>query len=60
MVGITAGEGVRLSDMPEQDSYSYGLAHVYIDADSEDDPQRKYEQTVAALPFEFSPVTEAS
>lgn len=54
LVDIKASEGSRLSELPEQDSYSYELAHVYIGADSEAELERKYDDALAALPFEFA------
>nr|WP_199430040.1 ATP-grasp domain-containing protein [Qaidamihabitans albus] len=54
VVDVQAPEGRRLSTMPAQDSYSYELAYIYVGADDEEELERKYEQAVAALHFEFS------
>ncbi|MET8021632.1 ATP-grasp domain-containing protein [Streptomyces decoyicus] len=42
-------EGQRLSRMPEQDSYSFELAHIFTGGDSEEDMREKYDRCVAAL-----------
>ncbi|HEY3471907.1 MAG TPA: biotin carboxylase, partial [Amycolatopsis sp.] len=45
----------RLSDLPEQDSYSFELAHLFVAAHTEHEMVRKYEACVDALRFEFDP-----
>jgi hypothetical protein len=45
--------GDRLSELYDQDSYSYALGVVYLGADDEDELIRKYEQALEGLPFEF-------
>ncbi|OZM71119.1 biotin carboxylase [Amycolatopsis antarctica] len=50
---VLAHEGDRLSDLPEQDSYSYAYATVHVGADSEEELATKYAQCLDALPFEF-------
>ncbi len=45
--------GVRLSELPEQDSYSFELAHVFTAADSEEELVATYEEVVKGLPFAF-------
>lgn len=52
-VQTTAREGDRLSEMPEQDSYSFDLAHLIVAGTDEADMERKFEQAVERLPFEF-------
>lgn len=52
-VDIEAHQGVRLSELAEQDSYSYNLAVVHIGANDSAELQDKYERCVGALPFEF-------
>ncbi|QWF86054.1 hypothetical protein [Amycolatopsis sp. CA-230715] len=51
--GIVPAEGQRLYALPEQDSYSYELANLFIRAGSEREMIEKYENCVAALRFEF-------
>jgi hypothetical protein len=50
--------GDRLSELHEQDSYSYALANVYIGAADEAELTAKFEQVVAALPFEIDDVDD--
>ncbi|MEV0598076.1 ATP-grasp domain-containing protein [Streptomyces sp. NPDC050315] len=45
--------GKRLSDAPQQDSYSCELAHIFTGADSVDEMTEKYDQCVAALNVSF-------
>ena len=51
MVSVQVGD--RLSELHDQDSYSYAIANVFVGADSEDELREKYERVVAGLPFEF-------
>ncbi|WP_052849855.1 ATP-grasp domain-containing protein [Streptomyces avicenniae] len=46
--------GTRLSELPEQDSYSFELAHVFTAADSEEEMVAKYEECVRSLDFAFT------
>jgi hypothetical protein len=55
-VDVTVRPGDRLSDLHDQDSYSYAIATIAVGADSEDELTRKYEQALAGLPFEFGMV----
>lgn len=57
-VDLVARRGDRLSQLWDQDSYSYKLANVYIGADDTDDLIDKYERCVEALPFAFDDVDE--
>ena len=50
-VAVTTGD--RLSELYDQDSYSYALATVYLGADDEDELIRKYEHALEGLPFAF-------
>lgn len=52
-VHLMAEQGVRLSDLPDQDSYSYELAHLYIGAADPQRLQEEYERCVHDLPFEI-------
>jgi len=49
-------EGVRLSDLPEQDSYSYAVAYVYMGAQNQSSLLRKYERVLKRLRFEFDEI----
>lgn len=52
-VEVEAREGVRLSEMPEQDSYSYNLAVVHVGGADEHELRDKYERCLEALTFDF-------
>jgi biotin carboxylase len=56
-VDITVTVGDRLSELYDQDSYSYALATVYLGANDEDELIRKYEHALEGLPFEFEEPT---
>lgn len=47
-------DGMRLSELHAQDSYSYTLAEIVVGAQSVAEMEQKYERVVAALPFEFT------
>jgi biotin carboxylase len=53
LVHRRAPDGVRLSELPGQDSYSFGLAEIVVGADDVARLEEKYERCVAALPFTF-------
>jgi hypothetical protein len=46
-------EGQWLSALPEQDSYSYALAHVWMGAASAEQLLADYDRLAARLVFEF-------
>ncbi|MGZ3113597.1 ATP-grasp domain-containing protein [Streptomyces sp. H62] len=52
--------GQRLSDLSQQDSYSYELAHIFTGGDDEEDLRRKYDRCVAALGLTFDEAPEAA
>lgn len=52
-VRIVPEAGQRLSELPEQDSYSFELAEIVVGAQSEEDLERKYQACVDRLRFEF-------
>ncbi|MFW6059619.1 MAG: ATP-grasp domain-containing protein [Phycisphaeraceae bacterium] len=47
-------EGQRLSDVPDEDSYSYPLAQIYLGADSREELLARYARCVEMLGFEVS------
>lgn len=55
-IELAVHAGDRLSELHEQDSYSYALASVYIGAADEVELTAKFDQVVAALPFEIEDV----
>jgi hypothetical protein len=56
-VDVAVRAGDRLSELHDQDSYSYAYATIYIGADDEDELIQKYEHAVAGLPFTFEEPT---
>ncbi len=57
-IDLTAHAGDVLSRMHEQDSYSYQLASIYIGATDETELLAKFDQVVAALPYEIDDVAD--
>lgn len=49
-------EGMRLSDLPDQDSYSYEVALIYVGGENQDDLLRKYNACMNQLNFKLTPV----
>ncbi|MGH3493030.1 MAG: ATP-grasp domain-containing protein [Sciscionella sp.] len=58
-IELTVHAGDRLSELHRQDSYSYQLASVYIGAADEAELTAKFDQVLAALPFEIDDVDDA-
>ncbi|GAB2714411.1 ATP-grasp domain-containing protein [Nocardia thraciensis] len=59
-IDVVPAEGIRLSGLPAQDSYSYELADIFIGADSESEMRRKFDRCVESLHFEFDEVEEGT
>lgn len=57
-VDVITAEGDRLSELVDQDSYSYKIANIYVGAESEAELIEKYDRCVAALPFEIDDVPD--
>jgi hypothetical protein len=53
-VEVKAGD--KLSDLRDQDSYSYELATLFIGADSEADLEARYRECLERLPLTLTPV----
>ena len=53
VVEVHAEKGMQLSDLLEQDSYSYVLAEVYLGGEDEDEILHNYARVVDMLDFEF-------
>jgi len=51
-------EGMRLRDLPEQDAYSYAVAHIWMGANKLSSLLWNYEQILKGLNFEFSDIDE--
>ncbi|HYW75639.1 MAG TPA: ATP-grasp domain-containing protein [Gammaproteobacteria bacterium] len=47
---------MRLSDLPEQDSYSFAVAHIFLGAPSQKQLLRDYRRIRRALGFEYRPI----
>ncbi len=52
-IDVAITDGMRLSDMIEQDSYSYDIVHVFIGARDDAQLMQKYEAILEALPIEI-------
>jgi len=52
-VQIAVSEGQRLSQLRDQDSYSYEVATIFVGADSEDQLQQSFEDCKGRLPLVF-------
>ena len=48
--------GMKLSDLLEQDSYSYAICHLFIGGGHQKDLLDKYVECQEMLPFEFKPL----
>ncbi|MFH9570598.1 acetyl-CoA carboxylase biotin carboxylase subunit family protein [Streptomyces sp. NPDC017454] len=59
-IEVLPERGQRLSDLSQQDSYSYELAHIFTGGDDEEDMRGKYDQCVAALGLTFDEPAEAA
>lgn len=54
IVELEVEAGMMLSDLIEQDSYSYELAHIYLGAERRSGLQETFDQVVDLLTFEFA------
>lgn len=52
-IDIIVREGMMLSDLIEQDSYSYDMAHLHIGAPNQKELLSKYCEVLKLLPLEF-------
>jgi len=55
-IDVIAHRGTRLSELPDQDSYSYKIANIYTGGADEADLTAKFERVAAALSFEIDDV----
>ncbi len=53
-VDVIVDEGDRLSELPDQDSYSYKIANIYVGGRDAEDIDEKFDRCIAMLPFEFT------
>ncbi|SFU67837.1 ATP-grasp domain-containing protein [Halomonas korlensis] len=56
VIAIQVEVGQQLSTLPEQDSYSYALAYIWMGAEDSDTLLANYERLVAQLQFEFADI----
>ncbi|MFO7752350.1 MAG: hypothetical protein R6V41_04440, partial [Desulfobacteraceae bacterium] len=57
LIDLQGKAGMKLSDIPEQDSYSYATAFVYLGADSQKELLQKFQQCREMLKFEYRDIT---
>lgn len=54
-VDVIVHEGERLSRLPDQDSYSYKVANVYVGAQDREQLAERFRRCTEMLPFDFDP-----
>lgn len=52
-IHLEVDEGTRLSELPDQDAYSYELAAVFVGAPNRGELLRRYREITSRLAFEF-------
>jgi hypothetical protein len=55
-VELHISEGMRLSELQYQDSYSYEIAEIFIGGDSQKELRERYEECKAAMGIELEPL----
>ena len=55
-MALQVEEGQRLSSLPEQDSYSFALAYIWMGGDDYQTLLRRYQQLAARLTFAFGDI----
>ncbi|MCF8232426.1 MAG: ATP-grasp domain-containing protein [Bacteroidales bacterium] len=60
LVDIQGKAGMKLSEIPEQDSYSYATAFIYIGAQNQKELLEKFKQCRELLRFQFRDLTVPS
>ncbi|MCH4564843.1 MULTISPECIES: ATP-grasp domain-containing protein [Halomonas] len=56
LIALQVAVGQRLSTLPEQDSYSYALAHIWMGARDETQLLANYDSLASRLGFEFDDI----
>jgi biotin carboxylase len=59
-VEVEVEEGQRLSELLDQDAYSFKYANVYMGASDREELLREHEALLSELPIELEPVDEAA
>lgn len=54
IIKLGVSPGVRLSELQDQDSYSFELADIYVGGQSQEEMVRNYHKCAQALRFEFA------
>jgi hypothetical protein len=57
-IEIEVKQGDRLSNLKDQDSYSYEVAVIFIGGENSKDLEAKYERILDQLPLELEPITD--
>lgn len=52
-IDVIVTEGDRLSELPDQDSYSYKIANIYVGGDDDSEVRKRFERCAELLHFEF-------
>ena len=60
LVDTHVTEGMRLSDLPNQDSYSFEIADVFLGGSSEAELHSKFLAVMKSLDFRFSEPVESN
>ena len=55
-IHLQVKEGMKLSDLLEQDSYSYAICHIFIGGGDRKELLDKYKDCMEMLAFEFAPL----
>ena len=56
VIALQVEPGIQLSSLPEQDSYSFALAYVWMGADDDEALEENYRRLADQLLFEFEDV----
>jgi hypothetical protein len=56
-IDLQGKAGMKLSEIPEQDSYSYATAFIYLGADSQKELLEKYQQCRQMLTYQYQDLT---
>jgi len=57
-IASNVATGMRLSELPEQDAYSYAVASIWMGASTQGKLLWNYEQVLKRLTYEFSDIEE--
>lgn len=60
LLSVHVHEGMRLCDLPNQDSYSFELADLFLGGESRADLQQRFGEAMEILDFRFSGEVETN